>query len=925
MFACQRLLIEQLWIVLFPSNHTKYSAIIFIMSLSENPYSLTESEVFQKLGSSKKGLSQEEAASRLGQFGPNKITSKKRISPFTLFLEQFKSSLILILIGAAILVFFVYFFGEQKDQSDLIEGSLILAIVLIITILGFIQEYKAEKAVEALKKLLAFKAKVIRDGVEHEVDVATLVAGDVVVLEEGSKVPADLRLLEVAELSVLEASLTGESNPVSKKPEVLSGEVAIGDQANMAFSSTVVVAGRGLCIVVATADKTEIGKIATEVAEQKEEITPLQKRLDEVGKLLGYVVLAVCAVVFVFIVFLSSETKELAVFDRVIKSFVAAVSLAVAAIPEGLPAVVTIALALGTQRMLKRNTLVRKLSSVETLGSVDVICSDKTGTLTKGEMTVQEIYFDNQVLSVTGVGYGREGEFQKNGQKTDELPTLLLEAGLACNNAVLDDGKVLGDPTEGALIVSAAKAAVVQKPERIKELPFSSERKMMSVIVKDKDSQVVYTKGAPEVVLAACKSIYENGAEKEFTDKDREEILNTVAQMSSRALRTLGFAFKKVPAEIDDKQIEQDLVFLGLQGMIDPPRDEVKPLISQCNASGIRVIMITGDHLATAEAVAKNIGIIGKSLSGIAADQLSEEEFSKAVEETNVYARVSPTFKMRVVEALKKHDHIVAMTGDGVNDAPAVKKADIGIAMGITGTDVAKEASDMVLLDDNFKTIVAAIEEGRGIFQNIRKFVNYLLSCNIAEVLVVFFALLLFNHQPLSAVMLLWINIVTDGLPAVALGLDPASKGVMKVSPKRFQGQVIDKRLWVEMVVFGTLLTIGVLGIYKINIDSEGVKEASAAAFMAIVFFQLVRLLIVRLDYKTPFFSNGWLLVSVLVSIGLQLAIIYIPFLASIFEVTHIDLFDWVYILVGSLILWVVFESIQHFFDKVLKLNSEVN
>ncbi len=894
------------------------------MSSSDNYYSLTELETLQNLNTSRKGLSRQEVAERLKKFGQNRLSAKKKVSPLEIFFSQFKNNLILILIGAAFLVFFIYFFGKDHDQSDLIEGGLILVIVLIITILGFVQEYKAEKAVEALKKLLAFNAKVVRDGASHQVDVSELVPGDIVVLEEGEKVPADIRLLDVSSLSTLEASLTGESTPVSKKVERLEEGLQIGDQKNMVFSSTVVASGRGLGVVVRTGDLTEIGKIASSVSEVKDEQTPIQKRLNEIGKTLGYIILGICGVVFIFIVFFASEFAELDLFDRILTSFIASISLAVAAIPEGLPAVVTISLALGTQRMLKRNTLVRKLDSVETLGSIDVVCSDKTGTLTKNEMTVTQVYFDGSLFEVSGTGYEKSGEFIRAGEKVDpkELE-LLLRTGLICNDAEFEDGKLLGDPTEGSLLVSAAKAGLSGEFERVKEIPFSSARKMMSVVLREDNQFVVYTKGAPEILIEHCQKIVSNGKEVELTEEKKKEVLLKVGQLANAALRTLGFAYKKSEQIEDEQLLESDLVFIGLQGMIDPPRTEIEPLINSCNRSGIRTIMITGDHQATAEAVAHQVGIEGKSISGAELDKLSESELEKVVQEIDIYARVSPDFKMKIIDILKKHGHIVAMTGDGVNDAPAVKRADIGIAMGITGTDVAKEASDMVLLDDNFSTLVAAIEEGRGIFTNIRKFVNYLLSCNIAEVLVVFVALMLFQHLPLTAIMLLWINVVTDGLPAVALGLDPAEKNIMSYSPKKYQEQILNKRLWFEMVVFGILLTVGVLGLYWHNIP-EGLEEARAAAFVAIVIFELVRLLIIRADHNTSLFSNVWLILAVVVSVLLQLMLVYTPALAKLFEIKHIDLFDWVYIIFGSFVLWVVFEAVRKLTKKLKFLDERI-
>jgi P-type Ca2+ transporter type 2C len=889
-------------------------------ALIENAYQLKKDELFQKLEASDTGLTSEEAESRLKKFGFNRLSAKKKISAFSIFVSQFKNTLTIILMISALLILFIYFFGG-RDQSDLIEAGLILAIILLIAVLGFIQEYKAEKSIESLKKLLAFKAKVRRDGVEKEIDVATLVPGDIVILEEGAKIPADIRLIEVYSLQVNEASLTGESTSASKNNLEIEGEKQINDQKNMVFSGTAISSGKAIGVVVKTGDATEIGKIAQNVAETEDEETPIQKRLDEIGKKLGYIILGICAIVFVFIVFLASDYTSQPLFQRIIHSFIASVALAVAAIPEGLPAVVTISLALGTQRMLKKNALVRKLNSVETLGSTDIICADKTGTLTKGEMTVREIYFNGKVYKVSGTGYEKVGNFTQDNQAIhpNELNPL-LKVGLECNNAKVEMEKVIGDPTEAALVVSAAKAGLTNQSKRVHEIPFSSERRMMSTVSQENQNYLVFTKGATEEVLQKCTLLLKDGKEVELGDEERQKILEQTHQMSTQALRTLAFAQRVVTQSDfqnlkDGEKLEENLVFLGLQGMIDPPRVEVKPLIEQCKISGIRVIMITGDHVDTAKAVANEISITGEAITGDELNKMSEEELAEAVERVSIYARVSPSFKMKIVEALKKHDHIVAMTGDGVNDAPALKKADIGIAMGITGTDVAKEASDMVLMDDHFKTIIAAIEEGRGIFHNIRKFVNYLLACNIGEVLVVFLALILFQELPLTATMLLWINVVTDGLPAVALGLDPAEKGIMNISPKKFQAQIIDNRLWVEMFIFGLLMTVGVLGIYMLRLP-DGVLEAKGAAFTAIVIFELVKLYLIRSNYKIRVFSNIWLLLAVVVTVLLQILIVYVPFLANLFEVKHVGIFDWGYILISSIIMWFAFKLVQKILDR---------
>lgn len=893
-------------------------------------YNLPPGEVLKTLQTQPAGLTDEEVKKRQLEYGLNKLTAKKKISALKIFLSQFNNTLTLILLGSVGVILFIYFFGEH-ETSDLVEAGLIVAITLMITILGFIQEFKAEKAVESLKKLLAFSAKVKRNGKEINIPVAQLVPGDVCILEEGEKVPADIRILEAYSLQTIEGPLTGESTPVNKQFLALEGEKQIADQKNMVFSGTVIASGRGIGVVVSTGDKTEIGKIAKQVAETEEDETPLQRQLDDIGKKIGYIILGICAVVFVFIFFFADDFHSLSLLQKLVHSFIASVALAVAAIPEGLPAVVTIALALGTQRMLKKNALVRKLNSVETLGSTDVICSDKTGTLTKGEMTVKEIYFQGTTYSVSGTGYETKGDFQQENTTIVQAEQFarLLQAGLECNNALLkDDGTISGDPTEAALLVSAAKGKIGAKNGRVFEVPFSSERKMMSVVIRNDNSYIVYTKGAPEYILKHCSKIDKDGKTTLITDKNRGDILIATKNMSTKALRTLGFAYKVLSEKEflsmkeSPEKIESGLSFLGLQGMIDPPRIEVKDLVKKCQDSGIRIIMITGDHVETAKAVAKEIGIASEALTGEELDKLTDYEFEKAVGKISIYARVNPSFKMRIVDSLKKQNHIVAMTGDGVNDAPALKKSDIGIAMGITGTDVAKEASDMVLLDDHFSTIVAAIEEGRGIYHNIRKFVHYLLACNLAEVLVVLLAVIFFQDLPLTATMLLWINVVTDGLPAVALGLDPAEKDIMKYSPKVFQSAIINKRLWIEMGVFGILLTAFTLGIYFLNLP-QGMDKAKGAAFLAIVIFELVNVFLIRTKYKTPFFANKWLIISVIGTLFLQILVVSIPFTAKLFEVKHIDTADWIYISIASLILYVSFRAMQYFLNKIPSLTDK--
>lgn len=885
-------------------------------------YSKTKEEVFNLFKTSSKGLSAKEAALRLEQYGLNKLSEKQKISAFEIYLSQFKSLLISILIVAAFFTYLIYFLGG-KEQTNFIEGTLILAIVFLITVLGFTQEYRAERAIEALKKLLAFRVNVIRDGTEQEIDTINLVPGDLVVLEEGTKVTADIRLIESFSLHVNESSLTGESIPVAKIVDAVALSPQIADQANMVFSSTIITKGRGKGIVVKTGDDTEIGKIARFVAETRKEETPIQKRLDNLGKVLGYGIIVISIFVFLFIVFISTEYSHLTFFERILDSFIAAVALAVAAIPEGLPAVVTISLASGTQRMLKRKSLVRKLASIETLGSIDTICADKTGTLTTGEMAVRKIYFDGKIFDLKEENHNHQGNFLINKEPVPpESLDLILRAGAFCNNATEDlDKKIIGDPTETALLVSALKGGIKSVGTRLFEVPFSSERKMMSVVVEEKGKKIVYTKGAPEVILEKCSKFIHEGNVAPLNSAEKTKILSENETLTTSAFRVLGFAYKEID-QIDEANLENDLIFLGFQAMMDPPREDVKTLLNNCQESGIRIIMITGDNLNTAKAVAKEIGIVGGAISGNEFADMKEAEFSKKVNEINIYARVNPADKFKIVESLKNHGHIVAMTGDGVNDAPALKKADIGVAMGVTGTDVAKEASDMVMLDEQFSTIVAAIEEGRGIFDNIRKFVDYLLSCNIGEVFVVFIGLLLFKDLPLTAVMLLWINVITDGLPAIALGLDPAEKGIMRFSPKKFQGEIINKRVWAEIVIFGVILTVACLGLFYLNLQEGSLSEARAAVFMGIIIFELIRLVNIRSTYNIPWFSNIWLPIAILFSIVLQIAIVYVPSFASWFAVSPIDLFDWLYIIIIGSLVFFALKLTDRLLDKIPEFST---
>lgn len=947
----------------------------------------------QLVVSSKEGLPTTEVEKRRKEYGPNQLRSAKKLNPFKLFLSQFNDALIIILLVAATVSLALSFVntgggsgdtgvrqelrqsvgcdrvtadyrgtdiycrpgdvdaeglcgysyapnyaqqceqltGTTEEESEgAKESLLIFAIVIAIALVGFFNEYKAEKTVEALKKLVGYKARVKRGGQVMEVDAAELVPGDIIILGEGQKIPADIRLIEANELHVNEASLTGESLPVSKKTDQIDHEVPLGDQKCMLFAGTFIASGSGLGVVVGTGQRTEIGKIATLVEGVEDESTPMQQKLDDLGKKLGYFIAAICAAVFVIIFFLVPEAVHSTLAHRLIFAFTAAVALAVAAIPEGLAFVVRISLALGARRMAGKNALVRKLSAVEALGSTDTICSDKTGTLTKGEMTVRALYVGGQKGTVTGSGYSTEGSIEFTGQNPAGLQRL-LEVGVLCNDATLRSDTVLGDPTEGSLLVSAHKAGILpdklsEQYPRVSEVPFTSERKLMSTVHKTSDGGfLVASKGAVEVMLDHCSDYLDkDGQTHKLTAADKESILAMNRDFAAQALRVLGFAYQTVGTQPKGaNEVEKNLVFVGLQAMMDPPREEVVEVVHRVHAeAGMRVIMITGDYIETAKAVAKEIGITGDAISGIELEALSQEEFEKRVEQIGVYARVNPEHKIRIVQALKKHGHQVAMTGDGVNDAPAIKAADIGIAMGITGTDVAKEAADLILLDDQFLTIISAIEEGRGIFDNVRKFVNFLISCNIAEVITIVLGIVFFHNLLLTAAQLLFINIVTDGLPAVALGSDPAQKNVLHASPKRFQEAIVSKRVWAEIFIFGTLMSVVLVGQYWYNHTREGTVAAVSAAFTAMVVYELVRLVDIRTDYKIRWFANPWLSIAMASSLVLQLSVLYFGPLAHYFDVGPLEAHDWVIMAVGSVVLLVIMKALNPVLDKLIKSSA---
>jgi Ca2+-transporting ATPase len=874
--------------------------------------------------SQKTGLSAAEVKTRQKQYGLNQLEAGKKLNPLKLFFGQFNDVLVIILLLAACVSLALEIFEGQGKYT---ESILIFAIVLAIAAIGFFNEYKAEKTVEALKKLVGHNAKVRRDGRISEIPSGELVPGDIVLLDEGQKIPADIRLLTVRSLQVNESSLTGESLPVSKNTFPINSTAALGDQKCMVFSGTIINTGTAEGVVTTTGQGTEIGKIAHMVNEVGDELTPMQKKLDDLGRKMGILVLLICILVFIVIFFGSTEAIDKDTAERLVFAFTVAVALAVAAIPEGLSFVVRISLALGARRMADKNALVRKLSAVEALGSTDVICTDKTGTLTKGEMTVRKIFTNGKIFEVDGSGYGIEGSFSQAGKKLANIKELIpiLRAAALNNNSHIKEGAVIGDPTEAALLVSAAKAgldrdALNQQFPRVDEVPFSSERKLMSTVNRMEGRYVVLTKGAPDVLLNRCDRALINGRIKKLDEQTRKKIMDVNKTFARDALRVLAVAYKESTAKPSgDKDIESKLVFLGLQGMMDPPREEVKLAMHTIHAeAGMRVLMITGDYIETAKAVAKEIGIHGRAITGEDLDKLSQAEFEKQVEKISVYARVNPEHKIRIVQALKKHGHQVAMTGDGVNDAPAIKAADIGIAMGITGTDASKEAADLILLDDQFLTIINAIEEGRGIFDNVRKFVSYLLGANIVEVMLVVGGIIFLKNPILTATQLLFINIVTDGLPAIALGSDPAEKGIMRFKPVHFQDAIINKQVWIEMIVYGITATTLLLWQFSYLLDHHGATAAVSAAFTGLVVYELVRLVALRTNYNIPWFSNPWLTVALVASFLIQLAVMYVPFLAELFGVAPISATSWEEIIIGSVIIFVVMKLTRKILTKIM-------
>lgn len=867
--------------------------------LSQPWHVLSIAEVLAALEADPRGLSHAEAARRRRVYGPNELEAARRISPWAILLAQFRNVLVLILLAATALSIVL---GHGT------EAVVIIVIVLFAVLLGFLQEYRAERALEALRRLAAPTATVLREGEPQEVPARELVPGDVVVLHTGDRVPADLRLLEAVHLRIDEAVLTGESVPVEKHTDPIPvPEIPLGDRRNMAYAGTVVTYGRGKGIVVATGMRTEFGRIAGMLQTIETGRTPLQENLDRVGHALARAALGVVALIGALGLIRGQPWLEMLLFG---------LALAVAVVPEALPAVVTISLALGVQRMVRRNALVRRLPAVETLGSTTVIGTDKTGTLTKNEMTVRRIFLCGQTWEVTGAGYAPEGAFLLAGVPTppsEPLRRLLRAAALASDARLRfrpEEGRwqAQGDPTEVALVVAAAKAGLAVEDlearfPRVHEIPFTAERKRMTTLHRGPDGVFAAAKGAPEVILEGCARLLTEAGEVPLTPAGREQILEVARAMAGEALRVLAVADK---ADARPEDAEEGMTFLGLVGMIDPPRPEAREAIRKCQEAGIRVVMITGDHPHTAEAIARELGLLqrGRVITGAQLDAMDDAAFEAQVEDIAVYARVSPAHKLRVVTALQKKGHIVAMTGDGVNDAPALKKADIGVAMGITGTDVSKEAADIVLLDDNFASIVAAVEEGRTIFNNIKKYLMYLLSSNVGEILLMAGASLAGLPLPLTAAQILYVNLATDGLPALALAVDPPEEDLMRRPPRPPRAGIFTRPVVALMLAGGLWSALVNLSLFAWALGSgRGLPEAMTMAFVSLVLIQFFKAYNFRSDRHSVLrrpFANRWLNRAILWETMMLLLLIYVPFLREAFQIYPLPPIDWAIVLAAA-------------------------
>jgi P-type Ca2+ transporter type 2C len=874
------------------------------------------------------GLSSAEAQQRLVEHGQNRIDEQTSISPLAIFAAQFNDFLIYLLLAAALLSILVGLLpGNEVDYT---EAGLILFIVIANGVLGFIQDYRAETAMQALRDLSTPETFVMRDSVKILVRTTDVVPGDIVILEQGTRVPADARVIDSFSLETMESTLTGESGGVRKQAHANATDTALAERTCMVFMNTDVVRGRSKAVVVSTGMKTEVGAIAAEMEQTQDRMTSFEQEINQMGKQISWAALLLIGLVAVIEYFFTSA--------GVVKTLMVAITLAVAAVPEGLPAVVTLTLALGSHRMAKQNALVRRLSVVESLGAVDVIVTDKTGTLTENQMTVRRVYFSGSIYEATGEGLDTHGEFLHAGSKVDPKALApLLRCGAIVNDAEPAPAseirlKYYGSPTEVALLVSAAKAGIWANVKRIREVPFSSDRKRMTVVVKG-NPIVAYMKGAPEYILDRCDRILLNGQIGPLVEQHRSEILQQTTQFANDAFRVVGFAQKEVvDLDIDDDHLETGMVFLGLQAMIDPARREVPEAVMDCRRAGIRVIMVTGDNMATARAIAAQIGFnTTEAMTGGELDRLSDADIQDAVAHVEVFARVSPHHKLRILQALQRMGHRVAMTGDGVNDAPALRGADVGVAMGQRGTEVAKQASDMVLRDDNFATLKNAIAEGRGIFDNIRKFIAFLLSANAGEILIVFVGVLVggiffreFFAGPekiliLTPAMLLWINIVTDGLPALALGVDPKMPDIMQRPPRRPSEAVIDRGVIEAIGSIAAAITLtGLPLFFYVLYSTRGAVKAQTLLFTLLVIAEMATLQLIRLRYRLPIGSNRWLVAAVLSSIALQTLVLYSP-LHVPFGVEPIGVAGWLMLVVAVLAFTLIAGTLRRLFSATIR------
>ncbi|MFH2023590.1 MAG: cation-transporting P-type ATPase [Candidatus Micrarchaeota archaeon] len=870
-------------------------------------HTLSVEDTLGQLKTSRRGLTDDEVAARIAKHGKNTINIKKQISPLKIFINQFRSLLVIILIFAAFVSLAIGFI--DPGDGDFFDAILIFAIVIANAVFGFVQEYKAEKTMDALSKMSAPSATVIRNGKEKEVASEDLVPGDMVVFAEGDKVAADTRILESFSLYVDQSMLTGESVPVPRDSLPVTEKTSLSERSCMLYANSVIARGRAMGIVVETGIKTEVGKIAKQISEAPEKVTQFHIEIDDIGKKIS--------IITVFILLLIIATEFVLRTGDIFFIFIAAVALGVAAIPEGLPAVVTLALSIATNRMLRENALMRRLSTVQDLGSIDIICTDKTGTLTENVMTVTDIYSYGVQIKVTGKGIDIAGKFVFNDGGTVNDLGMLLDCAVLCNDSRFLDGRFKGDPTEVAVLIPAYKAGINvemlrDRFKRIDEIPFSADRKRMSTINKSGADTYSFVKGAPESIISFCTWMMKSGKEVRMGAKDREMLFEQNKGMSSRALRVLAFAYKKNPKSHSMEDAENGMVFLGLMGMQDPPREGVRKAVDDCRSAGIRVIMITGDNQYTAVAIGKELGFGTDVLTGGQLDELSEPELLKVVEKIDIYARTSPSHKVMLLKALKKNNHIVCMTGDGVNDAAALKNSDVGIAMGIRGTEVTKQASDLILLDDNFITIRNAIAQGRGSFDNVRKFVTLLLGANTSEVLAVLIASVsMLGLSPKIAIQLLWINLLTDGLPALALGVDVPATDILKRKPRPKSERILDRGSLYFIAWLGIIEALAVIGIYAYYFFADDLIKAYTMFFTAFVVMENISVYLVRWRYNTPFLSNKWLHFAIAISFLFQLVILYTD-AGSWFGVVPLNLMDWAVIFgVSAVLLGIIWFAVK--------------